>query len=195
MMELSKERRKTNRAIIITAIILLISAICLTINYSIDQSINWSLYPIGALIVIWMTIIPWLIMKKYKALGLITGLAISLIPYLFLIENQVSIQGWVIPLALPIALLFLCAFGVSLMAFTNPKLNKFYAAAIAVFLFGVIVNYGVGRIVNNFLNENNINDIYKVSTMSVSAILSFIFIISGYIKRNKTNPQQLYNSF
>jgi membrane protein YdbS with pleckstrin-like domain len=189
-MYLKKEKKlKTRAAFVITIIFLLISAACLIINYSVNHSINWSLYPIGALIVIWATIIPFLIMKKNKALGLFAGLTITLLPFLFLIQNLASVKGWVIPLALPVAGLSLLAFGVSLIAFTYFKLNKFYLAALTVFLFGVIVNFGVGVIVNRFLNKNDTNDIYRVSTMSVSVILSLILIVAGYIKRNKTTAE------
>jgi len=177
-------------AFIITILFLLISTICLIINYSINHAINWSLYPVGALIVIWATIIPLLILKKYKTLGLFTGLTVTLIPFLFLIQNLATVKGWAMPLAMPIAGLSLLALGISLLGFTYFKLNKFYPAALTVFLFGVIVNFGVGVIVGRFLNGNNVNDISRVSTMSVSVILSLILIVAGYIKKNKTNTQQ-----
>ena len=169
-------------AFFITSFFLLISLICLLINYSLDLSINWALYPIGGLIVIWATSIPMLILKKYKAFGFFAGLTITLIPFIFLVQNQVTVKGWVVPLALPIIILSLLAFGVSLIAFTNKKLNKFFAAALTVFLFGVIVNFGVGIIVNRFLKENNVFDIYRVTTISLSVFLSLILFFVGTLK-------------
>ncbi|MEH6779769.1 DUF6320 domain-containing protein [Maribacter arcticus] len=178
--------KKNDRTVfIITIIVLLITIFCLIINYSIDNSINWSLYPVGGLIVIWATLIPMLILKKYKVLGLFVGLTITLIPFIFLVQYQVSVKGWFVPLALPILILSLLAFGISLIAFTNKKLNKFYAVGLTIFLFGVIVNYGVGIIVNRFLNENNVLDIFRVTTISISFILSLIFIFTAYFKRKE----------
>ncbi|HXB46102.1 MAG TPA: DUF6320 domain-containing protein [Puia sp.] len=186
----NKRKKITDRIIfIITAFFLLISVICLIINYSVSRSIDWSLLPIGALMVVWATVLPLLIMKKNKALGLFVGLTIALVPFLFLIQNQATIKGWVIPLALPVAGLSLLAFGVSLIAFTHMKSSKFYPVALTVFLFGVIVNFGVGLIVNSFLNENNVIDISKVLTMSGSVILSLILVVAGYIQSNKTSPK------
>ena len=70
---------------IVTVILLFAAGICLIINYSIDHSFNWSLYPTGALMVVWATLAPLMMMKKYRVLGLFFGLAITLIPFLFLI--------------------------------------------------------------------------------------------------------------
>ncbi len=189
MYALENKKQVKNKAMFITtAIFLLASVVCITINYSVSRSINWSLFPVGALVVIWATITPLLIMKKNKTLGLYTGLSLTLIPFLFLIQKLVTAKGWVMPLALPVAGLSLIAFGASLVAFAHFKSNKFYPAALTVFLFGVIVNFGVGVIVSNFLNNNNANDISRVSTMSGSIILSIILVIAGYIKGHKVKP-------
>ena len=71
------------------------------------------------------------------------------------------------------------------MAFTSKKLNKITAAAVAVFMFGVIVNYGVGVIVNRFLNENNGDEIIRVSIVYASVILSLILMITAYTRRKE----------
>jgi membrane protein YdbS with pleckstrin-like domain len=54
--------------LILSAVLLFSAIVCLTINYSIDQLMSWSLFPTGALIVLWATIVPMLIMKKNKSL-------------------------------------------------------------------------------------------------------------------------------
>ena len=81
-MDIFKTATKNNDrwVFIITTTFLLIAIVCLIINYSVDNTINWSLYPIGGLLVIWATLIPMLILKKYKALGLFVGLTITVIP-------------------------------------------------------------------------------------------------------------------
>lgn len=189
MYALEKTKQAKNRTMFITTTIFLLAAVvCCTINYSVNRSIDWSLFPVGALVVIWATITPLLTMKKNKLLGLYAGLSLTLIPFLFLIQKLVAVKGWVMPLALPVAGLFLIAFGASLVAFVYFKSNKFYPASLTVFLFGVIVNFGVGVIVSNFLNENNTNDISRVSTISGSIILSLILVIAGYIKAHKVKP-------
>lgn len=188
----SPKGRKTinEKAIfIISAVFLVISVILLVINYSVNKAINWSLFPIGALVVIWATILPLLILKKNKALGLFIGFAITLIPYLFLIQSQVPVKGWVLTLALPIAGLSLLAFAICLIGFAQIKLNRFYPVALTIFLFGVIVNFGIGVIVSRFLNMAYVFDISRIYTISGSVILSLILFITGFIQGSNRDQQ------
>ncbi len=182
---------KTNEkpAMIVSAVFLLISMICLVVNYSVNHSISWSLFPIGALIVVWAMIVPMILMDSNKSLGVFVGLSATLIPYLYLIQSQTAAKGWVNQLGLPIAVLSLVALGVSLVGFRLIKTNKFYPIALTIFLFGVVVNYGVGIIVTRFTEDNNIADFSRISTMSLSAILSMIFVVAGVIRGNKASEQ------
>ncbi len=173
-----------NSTLFITGVFFLFLAlVCFIINYSIDRLISWSLYPAGALVVIWATIAPLMLMKRNKTLGQYAGFTITLIAYLLLIQYLVPDKGWFIPLALPVAILLLLALGISIIAFTRFSINKYYAAAITVFLFGVIVNFGVGVIVDNFLNRSYVNDISRVSTIAGSVIVVLLLVAIGYIKK------------
>lgn len=189
MCALVKPRRAGKKAFFfITAIILTVSLICFIINFSVSQSIDWSLFPFGALVVVWATIAPLFMMKNNKLLSLFAGLSLTLIAFLFLIEQLVEVKGWFIPLALPIAGLCLAAFGISLIAFAYFKSNRFYPVALTIFVFGVVVNFGVGIIVSNFLSEQNVNDPSRVQTISGSIILSVVLVIAGFIKGHKVKP-------
>lgn len=171
--------------IIISSFVLFASLVCLIINYSVDRSINWSLFPIGALIVLMITISPLLLMNKYRLPAFFAGLTISTILYLFLIQNLVPEKGWFLPLALPIAVLSLIAFGLSLAGFKLFKSNKVFAIAVTVFLFGVVVNSGVGLIVSNFMKGMDHKDGSRILTVGSSAIIAFVLMIAGYIKSKR----------
>lgn len=114
-------------------------------------------------------------------------MTITLIPFIYLIQDQSSVNGWIFPLALPIVILSLLAFGISLLAFASKELNNFISFALTVFLFGIIVNIGVGYTVNHYLKEDNVFDIYRVSTISASVFLSLILVVIGYAKRKETH--------
>ena len=171
---------------IVTVILLFAAGICLIVNYSIDHSFNWSLYPTGALMVVWATLAPLMMMKRYRVLGLFCGLAITLIPFLFLIQWLSPVKGWLMPLALPIALVFLSALAISLLAFSYLQ-NKRYAIAAAIFMFGVVANVAVGKIVNGFLDHNSVEDISRTYTLSASVLLTLLFIVAGYVRAGKAN--------
>jgi hypothetical protein len=72
--------KSNNKAIVIfSATLMFLVIVCFIINYSIDHSLNWSLYPTGALVVVWATFTPLLAIKKNKALTIFLGFAITII--------------------------------------------------------------------------------------------------------------------
>ncbi|MES1215226.1 MAG: DUF6320 domain-containing protein [Bacteroidota bacterium] len=185
---IQKENNISNKsAFVISVLFLLLATMCLIINYSVNRTISWALFPTGALIVTWATVIPLLTMKKYKSLGMFAGLTVTIIPFLFLIEYLSGEKGWAIPLALPIAGLSLLALAISLFGFAYFKFNKFYPIALTIFLFGVAVNFAVGIIIDRFLNKNSGDEMARVSTIALSLALSLILLIAGWMKRN--NPK------
>lgn len=176
---------------LIFSLVLILSAIiCFTVNYSIDQLFTWSLYPAGAFVVVWATAIPVLVVKKNKALASFSGLTITLIPYLFLIQWLVAGRGWFIPLALPIAVISLTALGISLSVFNNKRINKLYSMAITVFLFGVVVNLSVEKIISTWLNGTNGDDLSGTLTTGGSIAAAIILAIAGYMKSVKQTANQ-----
>ena len=136
--------------------------------------------------VVWATLAPLMVMKSYRMPGMFVGLTITLIPFLFLIQWLSPVKGWLMPLALPLCLVFLLVLGISLLAF-NYLQNKRYAIAVTIFIFGVVANVAVGKIVNGFLNHNNVEDISRTYTLSASVLLTLLFIVAGYVTAGKTN--------
>ena len=172
--------------IIISALFLFAALVCFIVNYSVDHFFSWSLYPAGALLMVWFVVMPSLVLKKNKVTGAFVGLGITLVPFLLLVQWLVPVKGWFIPLALPLALLVLSALGFSLIAFRFLK-SKLYAAAVIIFIFGVIVNYGVGIIIKNYLPYSGLDQISRMSTIAAAGILSVLRVITGSIKKSVTN--------
>jgi hypothetical protein len=168
--------------IVLSALFLFSSLVCLVVNYSIDHSFSWSLYPTGALFMIWATVTPLLIFKKNKDLGALAGLCCTLIPFLLLAQWLVPAKGWFLPLALPLALLVLVSLGICIAAFRFIK-NKLYSVALTIFLFGVLVNYGVGVIIKNYLPYSGFDEISRMSTIAASGMLSVLILVIGSIKK------------
>lgn len=180
-----KETNSNNRGLrIFSSVIIFICLVCGIINYSVNQQISWSLYPIGALVMIWAFLAPLLTSLKMKQWISFAGLSITLIPYLFLIEQLSGGGNWFIPLALPIALVFLAALGGSIFAFSQKGISKWYATAIAVFLFGVLANYEVKQMVNSYVATEQ-NDIYSHTSVYSFALLSALLVLIGFNKKIK----------
>lgn len=179
--ETSSKSRDT--AFLVISIIILFSGfVCLLCNYLVNRVISWSLYPIGALVVLWAMIFPFFKMKKNKSIGFLLGLTVTLIPYLFLLQSLTPVKGWVMPLALPVTVISLIALGITLVLFNYTKLNKFYSISITVFLFGVVVEMSVEKIVESFLKSSGENDISVFVTVLTSAFISVVLFAVRYRK-------------
>ncbi|MDN3655733.1 DUF6320 domain-containing protein [Ferruginibacter paludis] len=166
---------------ILSGVFLFACLVCFIVNYSIDRFFSWSLYPAGALFMIWATITPFLLLQKNRTEGSFIALSVTLIPFLLLVQWLVPAKGWFLPLALPLALLVLAGLGICLFAFRFIK-NKLYTVAVAIFVFGVVVNYGVGIFVKNYLPYSGVDEVSRISTMAAAGILSLLLAVVGSLK-------------
>jgi hypothetical protein len=154
------------------------------INYSISQTLNWSLYPIGALFVVWATLAP-IDLPQYKLLGSFIGFSMTLIPYLYIVANLSGDGEWFWPLAFPLALSFIITAGIFIAFFTRLG-NKWFTGAGAFFLFGVVLNFVVGEIIENYLKEQNIQgQIINRFTLYSFLFVSFLFALIGFQRSKK----------
>lgn len=180
-----KDRMKKGNIIIaiIFIISVLSSCICLLCNYLIDNKLNWSLYVVGAFIVLWSVILPVFKLKRFRAVVSLGGFTVTLILYLFLIQYLVAVKGWVIPLAIPIVILSNLTLGISLFIGFYNKINKFYRAAIIVLLFGVAYEIGVQKIIEGFIGKSGANEISMIITVVSSIVIAAILTVFGYINK------------
>ena len=169
---------------IFSSIILALIAILSIINYSISQTWSWSLYPIGALILIWATFAP-TDLPKYRLLASFIGFSFSIFPFLYLVATLSGDGKWFWPLAVPLALSLIVMLGIFFFFFLQLK-NKWYTVAAAFFLFGVVLNYMVGEIVTRYLDDHNIQaEIYNRATVYSFLLASILFALIGFNRRPK----------
>lgn len=173
-------RRKRNTSFVVFNYLIATPAIvCLLVNYSISHTITWALYPLGALSVIWSTAGPSLFLRKYNPWVSFGGFAVSSINFLFLIHSLSRVQGWMFPLALPVACIALAGLFLSIVAFAWLKRKKLYAVAATIFIFGVIVTPFIEAVVGNFVGPGR-TDIAEPFVIGVSLAISLLFAARGY---------------
>lgn len=181
------DRDRMKKGNLIIAIIFIISVIssciCLLCNYLINNKFNWSLYVVGAFIVLWSVIMPISKLKRFRAMVSLGGFTVTLIPYLFLIQYLVPVKGWVIPLALPIVILSILSLGISLFIWFYTKINKFYSAAIIVLLFGTVYEMGIQKIIENFVKNPGANEISMIITVLSSIVIAAVLVAFEHIKK------------
>lgn len=180
-MESNQPRLK--RLFIFSSIIFIIISILCIINYSVNQTLSWALYPIGALILLWATIAPAIGLTQVKLIGSFAGMSLTLIPFLYLVAKLCGDSSWFFPLALPLALSFLISFSLYIIC-VYWILNKWLLTAAAFFLFGVILNFIVGEIISSYLiNQEIQGEVINRSTIFFFSICSAILAVIGFSRK------------
>ncbi len=157
----------TGMTFAIFSIILIISLFtCFLVNFLIEQRFSWSLYPLGAAVVVWMSVAPLILFKKNRSISSLLAFSITVPAYLFLIELISPAKNWVIPLALPI-LGILYAFAlIVIFLYRRTRLDRHRVAAISFLLFGFPVNLGLHLVVQAFLGYS----LLSTSLLAVAAV-------------------------
>ena len=179
-------RQKLSRIVfpILAAALALPAFICLLVNYCIDQAFTWSIYPLASLLLCFIVLIPIFFLKKHRTLAAHGVLLIALIPYLFIIERMVKAGSWVIPLALPVAVLsiFVSAIIVWLMLYT--RINRLIVMALSFLLAGVCANLAINEIVVEFVGKRTSNISVIITTLCFAAV-SVVLLAIGFAQRRK----------
>ena len=170
---------------LISMIFILAGFICLLCNFVINHTFNWSLYPVGAMLLVWLTVAPWFLLTKHRPVLSFAAFTISLIPYLFLIERLSAAKGWVVPFALPILGITLPGLLIVILLFSYTKINRISLSAFAVLIFGVLVNLGVNAFVQNYLHQQNQPNISVPITAISFVLLSIILAVIGDVRKRK----------
>jgi len=158
--------------------------ICLLVNFLISRRFDWSLYPLGAIVMIWLTIAPFFFMKKFKILMSCLFFIATSMGYLFLIELIGPAKDWVLPLAIPILMISVLPLIVIYLLFRYTKVNRFRLMSFSFLIIGVLVNIGIHLIVRNYVGRN-IEIASLVITALIFVLLSVIPALAGEIQKRK----------
>lgn len=177
-----KRFNASNIFLAITLTFLSAAFVCLLCNFAISGLFDWSLYPLGGLLLVWITIIPLFFSKKHRAFLSTATIIAGLIPYLFLIEYLCPVKGWVLPMALPILGVALISFFIVICIFLYTRISRYYAVAISCLLVGVIANIVINSIVYKYIEIKGINISVEITALSF-AFIAFLLFIVGFFKR------------
>jgi len=179
-------RQKLSRIVfpILSSALALSAFICLLVNYCIDQTFTWSIYPLVSLLLCFIILIPIFFLKKHRTLAAHGVLLAALIPYLYVIERMTPVDGWVLPLALPIAVLSIGVSAIIVWLVLYTRINRFITMAIAFLLAGVGVNLAINEIVVDFVGERTSNISVFITALCFAAA-AIVLVIVGFTRRKK----------
>ena len=157
--------------------------VCVLCDYIINESLTWSIFPIGSCVFVWFILLPFMMkIKKRKLLYSLCILSILIIPFLFIIEYASPVDNWVIPLAIPMVIASLAFLWIAFFLLKS-KLLKWYAASVLVFLFAFL-NYFTNYHSSIFMGEMP-NDYLLLNLFSMIIVAIVIFFI-GFARNRIT---------
>ena len=179
-------RQKLSRLVfpILSFSLALPAFICLLVNYCIDQAFTWSIYPLVSLLLCFIILIPIFFLKKHRTLAAHGVLLAALIPYLYVIESLTPVDGWVLPLALPIAVLSIGVSAITVWLVLYTQIDRLIVMAISFLLAGVGLNLVINEIVVNFVGERTPN-ISVIITALCFAAGAVVLGVIGFSRRKK----------
>jgi transcriptional regulator with XRE-family HTH domain len=180
--EISRQKRSKIVFPIISASLALLAFLCLLVNYCIDQTFTWSIYPLASLLLCFVVLAPIFLLQKHRTLAAHGVLLITLIPYLFVIEHMAAAGSWVIPLALPIAALTIGCSAMCIWILLYTRINRYIAMAAAFFLPGVVANLAINEIVVRYVGERTTNISVMITALSFTAV-AIVLLIVGFARR------------
>lgn len=165
-------------AILLSVSLTAASVVCGLLNLFVFQRSAWSLYVIGACVVIWVLAIPAVIYTKlpiYLSL-MLDGLAIGL--YQYLISFNTSGRSWFYELALPITALVTIT-ALVFTFFIRKVSSAFLMIGIYVFLGIAVLCTGIELLVERFMHVP-FRLTWSAVVLSICAVIivSFITILS-----------------
>lgn len=183
-------RQKFSRIVfpIISAAFALSAFVCLLVNFCVNRAFTWSVFPVASLLLCFVVLIPIFFLKKHRTLTALGVLLIAVIPFLFVIERMVGAGRWVIPLAIPIAVLTILSSMAVLWLFLYTRVDRLIAIAVSFLILGVGVNLAINEIVINFVGRR-IENISVMITAICFAAAAVVLGVIGFLRR-KNQPKQ-----
>lgn len=142
--------RRKDLAILLSVSLIAASAVCGLLNLFVFRESLWSLYVIGACVVIWVLAVPVVIYTRMPVYGslLCDGLAIAL--YEFMISLNTPQQEWFFRLALPITAL--CTAAALLFVFLMQKVSSaFLMTGLYFFVEAALICAGIELLIERYL--------------------------------------------
>lgn len=142
--------RRKDLAILLSTSLIAASVVCGLLNLFVFRESLWSLYVIGACVVVWVLAVPAVIYTRMPIYGsiLCDGLAIAL--YEFMIGFNTADHSWFFGLALPITIL--CTLAALLFAFLMRRVSSaFLMTGLYFFVEAALLCVGIELLIRSYL--------------------------------------------
>ncbi len=110
----------------------------LLVDILLNGHFGWSIIVLGAILMAWLIIAPWFILRRSRAAVSWAAAAVSVPIFLWIVESLGTNKGWLLPLGLPAAAAGLAALGGLVWLWNRSRLKFWYAAALTFMLIALL---------------------------------------------------------
>lgn len=175
-----------NIAIGVISLIFLISIfICILCDLATSKTISWSIIPSCSIVLAWFIIIPIIRFKKNKLAISLLCLSILIIPFLWIIEKNISSNDWLNSIGIPIVIASLSYLWGVVYLFCYTKINRWYGVSIAFIMIpivDIIIDIVLGRL---------LIDYFFLLTMLGAVTISITFFYIGFWRKDKKKSSRI----
>ena len=157
---------------------------CLIVNFAIDRSVTWALYPLLSVPFGWLVLTP-LVVKKLGIPFTLCSFMIFVMPFMFLLEKITPVDNWFIGIGIPSAIVGVPLIWLIYLLFRFVRISWWFKAAIAVFLGGVVANPIINHYVNLFTNETP-TFFLRFINIFPCFVVTVLLVIIGVRRKNLT---------
>jgi hypothetical protein len=158
--------------------------VCLICDIAINGGMLWSGYPVVSILFGLVALAPLTLGGKRGRWLSLLAFTIAVLPFLWLLERLAPVGGWFREIAAPAAVIFLAATWIMALVIKFVKISRWYVAAIAVFLYGVIGGTAVRFYVSGFLGQNLFSLDNLINFFACTA-LAVLLVIMGASRKGR----------
>ncbi|WP_195986112.1 helix-turn-helix domain-containing protein [Clostridium sp. D33t1_170424_F3] len=143
-----KKKRITAELVmtVMTSVFLLAMLVCGICDYALNANLTWSVFPISSIAFVWLVLAPLVWCKKNRVAKAMLSLTVWIVPFLWIIEVNSPVTGWLLPMGVPASVLGLAYLWALCWLFCYTKWNRWSCASIAMLLMPAL-DFGLDLVV------------------------------------------------
>lgn len=172
-------------AIVISGLFILAIMVCLICNFAITGELTWARFPISSLVYLWIIAMPAILWGKQGGYISLISISILTIPFLFVLEKIIGVEGLIMPMGTPISIISIIYLWVVYLLIDRTKWPQYITIAV-VFIAALPLSIGVNYIVSQHTGEP-FTDIWDILNYGILVIIAASTFVCGYMKCNHSD--------
>ncbi|MDF2723710.1 MAG: hypothetical protein K0Q59_3385 [Paenibacillus sp.] len=158
--------------------VLAIAASTIT-DFAINASFTWSTYVLLSVPFGWIVLTPMLMLGKFRMLGSIFVITITLLPFLYMMDKIAPVNGWYADFGMTVGIAGIIALWVTYAFVRWVGMNGWFKAAFLIFFYGAILRTAIQYYLRDYIGESMIN-LDLVISIAGSIVIAVLLLMIGF---------------